>query len=133
MRSPARRRALAWLLAPLSLAAVAGGALFVPRLPDLSFGLVVGAGVLVLVGWIVISALWPARADRRCPECGREALLRLDPDATHGIRCGHCGFRDETRSAWLLAEEEGPLERIVLAQRRRKREPSPVDSAAGPD
>ena len=70
--------------------------------------------------WIGISTLWPATADRSCPSCGEDGLERLDPQKTYGIRCRGCGFRDESVSAWLLAEEEGPLEEIVLRQRRDK-------------
>ena len=62
-------------------------------------------------------------------------LERLDPKTTHGVRCRSCGFEDEAQSSWLLAEEEGPLEDIVLESRRRDRGPSktPVDSLRSRD
>ena len=45
---------------------------------------------------------------------------------------GHaCGWRDESASAWLLAEEEGPLEELVLAQRRRQGV-GPMDTSRRP-
>jgi hypothetical protein len=48
--------------------------------------------------------------------------VRLDRTTARGLRCPACGFRDETRSAFFLAEEEGPLERIALKERGRLRE-----------
>jgi len=84
----------------------------------------------VPIGWVLVSALWPARAERRCPACGKDALARLDARATHGLRCRACGWTDESASAWLLAEEEGPLEEIVLAERGRGAHPGAVDSPA---
>jgi hypothetical protein len=108
-----------WLLAPMALCAVAAGTLLVRRGPDqifgMVFGLVLGLGFL----WIVVSALFPGQADRTCPGCGANSLERIDPDATHGLSCRLCSWRDETASAFLHAEEEGPLEDIVLRQRGR--------------
>ena len=69
--------------------------------------------------WVLVSVFFPARADRSCPRCGEESLERLDRTRTTGIRCRACGFRDEQASAWLMAEEEGPLEEIVLRERGR--------------
>jgi hypothetical protein len=114
---PAHRGA--WLLAPLILCAIAAALLFVMRGPDrvfgLAFGLVIGLGF----SWILVSVLFPSRADRTCPQCGRKGLVRIDPKATHGLRCRFCPWSDETASAFVHAEEEGPLEDIVLRERRR--------------
>ena len=75
----------------------------------------IGAGVL----WVALSALWPAKADRRCPKCGEDTLVRLDPDTTTGLRCSACDHVDPEATSWFLAEEEGPLEDLVLRQRGR--------------
>jgi hypothetical protein len=110
-----------WLIGPMLLFAVAAGVRLVFRGADeifgLCFALLLGLGVV----WILVSVLMPAKADRTCPRCKRSALGRIDPRSTHGVTCRHCGFRDETASAFLLAEEEGPLEDIVLRERQRRR------------
>ena len=121
-------RALVWCAPALFLAAVAAGVAIVLHRPLFLFVGVLAALAAVPVGWVIVSALWPAKAERRCPACGRDALRRLDPRATHGLVCRACGHRDESASAWLLAEEEGPLEEIVLAERGRKVPAAPVDS-----
>jgi hypothetical protein len=111
-----------WFIGPVLLFAVGAGIRFVMRGPDEIFGLcfavLLGLGVL----WILVSALLPARADRTCPQCGRDSLERLDPDSTKGVSCARCGWRDETASSFLMAEEEGPLEDIVLRERRARGE-----------
>lgn len=81
--------------------------------------------VVAPTGWVLVSALWPARAERRCPACAADALARSDPHASHGLVCRACGWRDESASAWLLAEEEGALEELVLSERRRRRASAP--------
>src|ERR1700752_1634982 len=80
--------------------------------------------------WVLVSTLWPAKADRVCPVCKKDRLERIDRGTTVGVRCGACGWRDESASSWLLAEEEGPLEEVVLRQRRRSTRP--VDSPREP-
>lgn len=83
------------------------------------------AAIALLVGavllWVGVSVFWPAKADRRCPTCGEEALERLDPETTQGVRCRACDHVDEEATGWFLAEDEGPLEDLVLRQRARKR------------
>lgn len=86
-----------------------------PELPYVVLGVVLFLGF----GWILISSLHPARADRTCPECGEEALERLDPGTTRGVVCSGCGHTDRETSSWFLAEEETTLEEIVLAERAR--------------
>lgn len=112
---------LAWLAPPAMLAGVLVGVAWVKAGPTGLWGYVLAALFAVAMGWIVVSVLWPARADRTCPRCGSEELERVDPRTTVGIRCAACGFVDESKSSWLLAEEEGPLEGIVLEQRERRR------------
>lgn len=104
------------------LAAIASAVLLLVRGPDRLFGIALALLFALGFGWMVVSVLWPGRAERRCPGCGADALERIDPRATSGVHCTACGFRDEHRSAWLLAEEEGPLERTVLRERTRHRE-----------
>jgi len=126
----ARRRfeAAGWLVPPLALAAVGLGLWLGLKRPPWLFALFAGAALLVPVGWVLVSALWPGKADRRCPACAQDTLARLDPHSTTGLGCSACGFRDESASAWLLAEEEGPLEKLVLAQREARRARPGVDS-----
>lgn len=96
-----------WLIAPLLLAAVGAGALFVFRGPDhifgIAFGLVLGLGFL----WVLVSTLFPSKPDRCCPACGRESLVRLDATSTQGVTCSACSWSDETLSSFYMAEEEG--------------------------
>jgi hypothetical protein len=124
---------VAWC-APLGLlGAVLAAAAIVLARPLSLLGALLFALAIVPVGWVLASALWPARAERRCPACGREALERLDARATHGLSCRDCGWRDESASAWLLAEEEGGLEEIMLSQRTQaSRETCPGSSRSGP-
>ena len=120
--------ALSWCAPAFFLLAVAAGVGIVLHRPLSMFGGVLAALAAVPVGWVLASALWPAKAERRCPACGKDALERLDERATHGLVCRACGHRDASASAWLLAEEEGPLEEIVLAERGRTPQPDAVDS-----
>ena len=112
----------AWALAPLLTLVTAGGVALVFLRPDWILGavlaVVIGSGFL----WVLISAFTPAEADRTCPSCGEESLERLEADSTRGLRCTACDFVDPAASGWFLAEDEGPLEHLVLAERRRKRE-----------
>lgn len=124
MTRPTTRSAserLAWALPLVLLGAVGGGVLVVRSGPGwlgpAAIALLVGAGL----AWVAVSVFWPAAADRRCKECGEEALERLDPETTQGLRCRACGHVDAEATGWFLAEEEGPLEELVLLQRARKR------------
>ncbi len=116
------RLVLLGVLVPvLSLGALALARSIVAERPMWLFGTVLGLFFSAIAGWIVVSTLWPSRADRRCPACGKDALERTDPQATSGIACRNCGYRDEAASSWFLAEEEGPLEAVVLRERRSRR------------
>lgn len=121
---PRRRRRAApvgWLMPPVLLAATACGVLLVLRGPERAFVVSAGIALALVVLWVLVSIFLPARADRTCPACGAESLERLDPRTTHGILCARCGLRDAEQSSFLLAEEEGPLERIVLEERSLRR------------
>jgi hypothetical protein len=119
---PARRfEWLGWLVAPIALAALGTGLwLALERPRPLALGLA-GLGLGVPILWVLVSALWPGRAERNCPACRRAGLVRMSSSTTVGIRCTQCGWCDESASAWLLAEEEGTLEKVVLAQRGERR------------
>jgi hypothetical protein len=119
-----RLRALAgWFVAPLALVSIAAGMLLVFRSPEGLFGILFGTVLALGLGWILVCSLFPAKADRTCPECKRPGLVRLDRRTTRGVRCAQCGFRDATASSFLLAEDEGvPLEGTVLHERDRRRE-----------
>ena len=126
----ARARArLAWCAPALFLGAVLVALWIVLARPPL-FGVVLALLVVVPAGYALVSALWPARAERRCPGCGADALARSDPRSTVGLRCTACSWSDDSASAWLLAEEEGPLEELVLAARGRRVR---MDSPRRPD
>jgi len=118
---PARKDRWSWLIAPLMLFATAAGALFVLRGPDGLFGACFGAVLALGVLWILVSTLFPGRAERTCPACGQRGLERIDRKSTCGVRCRLCGWRDESASSFLFAEEEGTFEDIVLRERRSER------------
>jgi hypothetical protein len=110
-----------WLVAPLLLASVAAGLLLVTRGADRLFAWAFGCVLALGLAWIVVSALFPGRAERECPNCGRKALVRLDPKSTRGLRCSACSWRDADTSSFLLAEDDGaPLEDIAMRERRRR-------------
>jgi len=104
----------------VALLAIGGGLRVVLTGSADLFGWTIGAVLVVAVGWTLVSSLHPASADRKCPECGRLGLVRLDPRSTHGVTCGECGWSDAEQSSFLLAEEEGPLEPIILAERGKQ-------------
>lgn len=108
----------AWLVAPTFMAATGTGILLVMRGPDRYFGLALATLFGLAIVWILISVFFPASVDRTCPACGREDLRRLDRDTTRGVICDTCGHVDSDQSSFLFAEEEGPLESIVLAERK---------------
>jgi hypothetical protein len=115
---------LGYLVAPLCLLAVAIGLWVLRAHPTWLFGGVVVAGLALALGWVFVSALWPAKANRTCPTCGEDRIERLDPTELRGLRCAACGWEDPNESAWFLAEdEEEALEDLVQAQRRRRRAP----------
>ena len=133
------QRAAPWLVAPALLVALglAYALLVAPDNKDIALArlrYVAGALFVLPVLWVVISALWPARADRTCPACGAGTLRRLNRRSTRGVVCQRCDHRDATASSWFLAEEEGPLEPLVLEQREKKRSAAvPVDSTGRSD
>ena len=107
----------AWIIAPLMMGATAAGVLFVLRGPDAVFAVVFEIVLALGVLWILISALFPARADRTCPSCGGQGLERLDRESTAGLVCRLCSWRDASASCFLLVEDEGPFEDVVLRER----------------
>lgn len=107
-------------LSPILLIATVCGVLLVMRGPDRWFGYALAALLGVAVAWILVSALHPARADRACPDCGQPTLERANPRRTTGVRCSACGRYDPQESAFLMAEEEGVVDALVLSERRER-------------
>ena len=108
-----------WLIPLVLLAATLAGAGLVFWRPAWLMGAVLTV-VFGAVGlWLAVCVFWPASADRTCSACGEETLVRLDPDSSLGLRCTSCEFVDREATSWFLAEEEGPLEDLVLRQRGR--------------
>ena len=132
MQDSSPRGLVAWLAPGVLLGGVLVGVALVRGGSSAWFGLVIGALVVVPAAWVLISALHPARAERRCPACAAEALERCSADSTTGLRCRSCSWTDPEASAWTLAEEEGPLERMVLAARGRKDAPAPTGHMDSP-
>lgn len=116
-------RWLAPVLPFVFLAATLAGVWIVKRGPVGLFGALVAVAIVLGLGWILASALLPAApADRRCPACGAEdGLAPAFEDTTRGVACRSCDYSDETASAWMIAEEDGPLESIVLRERAARR------------
>ncbi len=107
---------------PLLLGSILFSAVLVLRRPDGLWAYVVGAMFVLVLGWIVVSSLWPGRAERKCPACEREGLVRLSAKSHKGLRCKLCGFEDADSSCFFLAEEEGTLEETVMLERGRTHE-----------
>lgn len=120
--APARAlSAVDWLTGPILLCATACAMLLVFRGPDRLFGIVLTCLVALGVTWVLVCVFFPARADRRCPQCGREELRRLDPHTTRGVVCGTCGGLDRDQSSFLMAEEdEEAVEPLVMRERQRQ-------------
>ena len=121
-----------WLLPLVFLGAIAAGVAVVLRAPAWLFAAAFGALIAAGLAWVVISAWFPAAADRRCPACGALSIERLDLRTTTGLACGRCGWRDESASSFLLAEEEGALEPLVLAERAERARGGSAASARTP-
>lgn len=119
---PARRalRAVNWLTGPLLLCASACAVALILRGPERLFGVVLTCLVALGVTWVLVCVFFPAQANRTCPQCGREALRRLDPHSTRGVVCGTCGRLDPHQSSFLMAEEEGPIEPLAMRERQRQ-------------
>ncbi len=110
-----------WLIGPLLLASTGLGFALVMNAPGTIAIWVLGGGTALALIWILGSAFWPAKADRGCPECGADALRRMDPNTTRGLVCTACGHRDPEASGWFLAEEEGVLDDILAQETRGRR------------
>jgi hypothetical protein len=92
-------------------------------MPEGFFAWAVGFLIALSVLWIFVSTLFPrGEAERTCPACGRDTLVRAQDTSTRGLVCKSCLWSDETRSSFFIAEEEeAPIESTVLAGRRRHR------------
>jgi hypothetical protein len=82
-------------LLQLGTIAFAGAVFFLLRDHAKTIALALGGAALLLpIFWLLASALRPALPDRKCPQCGAEALRLLVPGERVGARCPACGFED---------------------------------------
>jgi hypothetical protein len=110
------------LLPLVFLGAALAGVWIVKSGPVGLFGGLIAVAIVLGFGWILASALLPAApVDRTCPSCGKDALAPAFDDTTRGVACRSCEYVDETASAWMIAEEDGPLESVVLRERAARR------------
>ena len=67
---------------------------------------VVFTGVLVTASvlWVFGCIFSPARPDRRCPNCGKEGLVKLRRGEPVGVCCEHCDYSDAERHVAYLDE-----------------------------
>ena len=86
-----------WLLLIVGLVAVAFA--FSEWIPYIA----VGGSALLLLGWVLISTLSPAKPDRTCPKCGEEGLVKIERGVP-GVRCEKCDFRDDSMHVAYLDE-----------------------------
>ncbi|MCA8980420.1 MAG: hypothetical protein H6831_09735 [Planctomycetes bacterium] len=117
-----------WLVPVLPfvfLGATLAGVWIVKRGPIGLFGALIAVAIVLGFGWFLASTFLPAApADRTCPACGAEdGLGPAFEDTTRGVACRACDYLDETASAWMIAEEDGPLESVVLRERAARRTP----------
>lgn len=114
-----------WLVAPLLLAAMLGTFVLIRKAPEGVFTLFIAAVCAVPVIWGLVSILFPASPDRRCPECGELGLEAMSELELHGVRCTDCGYEDESVGTWIFAEErDAPLEPLVIASRKSPSSPA---------
>ena len=125
------------ILMPLCMLASIGLVMILVIQPDEGPSpLIIGGILALLFGWIGISVLWPARADRRCQQCKTEYLQRMDPASALGLVCAQCGWSDATASGWYFAEEElDALEPLAMERRQARAGVSQanVDTGSSPD
>lgn len=89
---------------------LAVAALFFAVLLRFRGAVLVGLGILLVafpVLYLLFSVFSPAKPDRKCPECGAEALVPLVPGQEIGTRCTTCGHVDEAASNVLLDADGG--------------------------
>jgi hypothetical protein len=60
--------------------------------------------LLIPLLWTIISALRPALPDRKCPRCGADALVLIDPQIEFGIRCLQCPHVDREKRIYYLKQ-----------------------------
>jgi len=109
---------LAWVVAPVLLLAVGAAFVLLRTQPAAFFTTVLVVVFLAPFAWGLVSVLFPAYADRKCPECGELSVEALSEEDLHGVHCTACGYVDRDASAWKFAEErDQPLEPFVLESR----------------
>ena len=116
---------LAWVVAPVLLVAVGASFLLLRTQPAAFFATILTIVFVLPFLWGLVSVLFPAYPDRKCPDCGELTVEALSEEDLHGIPCTSCGYVDRDASAWKFAEErDEPLEPYVL-ERRVSSRPEP--------
>lgn len=82
------------MLQILWLAVIAGAVLLAVAFSAWIPYIVGGALAALWLVWVLVSAMSPAKPDRKCPGCGKEGLVKICRGEP-GVRCELCGFRDE--------------------------------------
>ena len=120
-KPPAWTRAASWLIGPAFLVVIIGAVVLIRNGPEQLFTVVIAGVVLLPVLWGIVSMLFPAYPDRRCPECNELALETMADDALYGLSCTACGHVDDTATAWkFLEERDNPLEPLVIKSRENR-------------
>ena len=130
----AQNTVLAWLMPPLFLSSIGLGLWLISNPPENIFAWTAGFFVALGLLWILVSTVFPRGvAERICPACGADTLVRADPAHTRGKVCSTCLWKDESVSSFLMAEEDdAPLEADILARRRKNQTPVVIRPWTGP-
>lgn len=92
----------------LCLFSLLGGVLLFHWYGDRLFWGFLGSGIVIGVGYVMISAMNPSNANVRCPRCQQDALVPLQLGAPQGVRCILCRYEDPSHSTHYLV----PLDQV---------------------
>jgi len=132
--STSQSTVLGWLMPPLFLSAVGLALWLVFNASGNYFAWGAGLIIALTLLWVLVSTIFPrGPAERICPACGADTLVRAEASTTSGLVCKSCLWRDDEVSSFLLAEEEeDPIETTVLQRRRKQARKVVIRPWAGP-